>query len=116
MKTASVAEVQSQFGAYLKASVNGPVVVTRNGRPVAVLAGVQDEEEIERHLMADSPHPRAMLDRSRRQFREGEWLTEEEFWSQVEHAQPSKRSIRPRKRRPEERERNGGAQDFRAKP
>ena len=31
MKIASAAEVRSQFGAYLKASENGPVVVTRNG-------------------------------------------------------------------------------------
>ena len=33
MKIASVAEVKSQFSAFLKASEGGPVVVTRNGRP-----------------------------------------------------------------------------------
>ncbi|MBW3540280.1 MAG: type II toxin-antitoxin system Phd/YefM family antitoxin [Planctomycetes bacterium] len=37
MKVASVAEVKSQFSAFLKASEAGPVVVTRNGRPVAVI-------------------------------------------------------------------------------
>ena len=31
---ASVAEVKSQFSAFLKASEGGPIVVTRNGRPV----------------------------------------------------------------------------------
>src|SRR6185369_4005983 len=71
MKIASVAEVKSQFSAYLKAAEGGPVVVTRNGRPVAVIVGVQDEDEIERLLMAYSPHLRAILERSRQQFREG---------------------------------------------
>ena len=58
MKIASVAEVKSQFSAFLKASEGGPVVVTRNGRPVAVIVGVQDEDEIERLLMAYSPQLR----------------------------------------------------------
>jgi prevent-host-death family protein len=96
MKIASVAEIKSQFSAFLKASEGGPVVVTRNGRPVAVIVGVQDEDEIERLLMAYSPHLRAILDRSRQQFREGKWLGEQEFWSQFEHAKPSKRPAKPK--------------------
>ena len=99
MKIASVAEVKSQFSAFLKASEDGPVVVTRNGRPVAVIVGVQDEDAIERLLMAYSPQLRALLDRSRQQFREGQWLSEEEFWSQFEHTQPSKRSAKFKKKR-----------------
>jgi prevent-host-death family protein len=101
MKIASVAEVKSQFSAFLKASEGGPVVVTRNGRPVAVILGVQDEDEIERLLMAYSPHLRAILDRSRQQFREGQWLSEEEFWSEFEQAQPSKGAAKPKKKRGE---------------
>jgi len=90
MKIASVAEVKSQFSAFLKATEGGPVVVTRNGRPVAVIVGVEDEDEIERLLMAYSPHLRAILEHSRKQFREGQWLGEEEFWSQFNQPQPSK--------------------------
>ncbi len=52
MKIALVAEVKSQFSAFGKSSADGPVVVTRNGKPVAVLVGVEDEDEIERLLMA----------------------------------------------------------------
>jgi len=48
------------------------VVVTRNGRPVAVIVGVQDEDEIERLLMAYSPRLQALLEASRKQIREGE--------------------------------------------
>jgi prevent-host-death family protein len=102
MKIASVAAIKSQFSAFLKASEGGPVVVTRNGRPVAVIISVQDEDEIERLLMAYSPHLRAILDGSRQQFREGEWLSEEEFWSQFEHAQPSEGSARSKNKRARE--------------
>lgn len=98
MKIASVAEVKSRFSAFLKASEAGPVVVTRSGRPVAVLIGVQDEEEMERLLMANSPHLHAILERSRQQFREGQWLSEEDFWSQMEKARPLKRPAKTRKR------------------
>ena len=99
MKIASVAEVKSQFSAFLKASAAGPVVVTRNGRPVAVIVGTQDEDEIERLLMAYSPHLRAILERSRKQFCEGEWLSEEEFWSQFEKAKPSRGPAKSRAKR-----------------
>jgi prevent-host-death family protein len=98
MKIASVAEVKSQFSAFLKASEDGPVVVTRNGRPVAVILGVQDEDEIERLLMAYSPQLGAILERSRQQFREGKWLGEEEFWAQFEQGPPSKRPAKPKKK------------------
>jgi prevent-host-death family protein len=65
MRIASVAEIKSQFSSFLKASESGPVVVTRNGRPVAVIVGVQDEDEIERLLMAYSPRLQAILEASR---------------------------------------------------
>jgi prevent-host-death family protein len=91
--------VKSQFSAFLKASEGGPVVVTRNGRPVAVIVGVEDGDEIERLLMGYSPQLRAILERSRQQFREGKWLGEEEFWSQFEHAPQPKRQTKPKKKR-----------------
>src|SRR5437879_4629391 len=99
MKIASVAEVKAQFSAFLKASEDGPVVVTRNGRPVAVIVGVQDEDEIERLLMAYSPQLRAILEQSRQQFREGQCLSEEEFWSQFDQAQTSKGPAKPKRKK-----------------
>ena len=66
---------------------------------VAVIVGVQDEDEIERLLMAYSPHLRAILERSRQQFRDGQSLSEEEFWSQMEVAPPSKGPAKPRKKK-----------------
>ena len=99
MKIASVADVKAKFSAYLKSSEGGPVVITRNGRPVAVLLGVADEEEIERPLMAYSPRLRAILDRSRVQIGKGENVAHEQLWTQDEPAatSPSSRRIKRNK-------------------
>ena len=91
MKIASVAEIKSQFSAFLKASEEGPVVVTRNGRPVAVIVGVDDEDEIERLLMAYSPRLQAILEASRKQIREGEAIGHEKIWAEVEASRTPER-------------------------
>ena len=84
MKVAPVAEVKAQFSAYLRESVNGPVVVTRYGKPVAVLLSVADEEEMERLVMAYTPRFRAILDAARQQIREKGSIAHREFWSEME--------------------------------
>jgi prevent-host-death family protein len=90
MKIASVAEIRSQFSAFLKASEAGPVIVTRNGKPVAVIVGVQDEDEMERLLMAYCPRLQAIVEASRKQIREGEVLSHKEFWAEVEASRASR--------------------------
>src|SRR5439155_26464709 len=95
MKIASVAESNSQFSAFLKASEAGSVVVTRNGKPVAVIVGVHDENEIERLLMAYSPRLQGILEESRQQIRAGGVLGHEEFWAEVE----ASRTPKPRRRK-----------------
>ena len=84
MKIASVAEVKARFSAYLKASQDGPVVVTRNGRPVAVLIAVRDEDELERLVLAYSPRFQSLLEVGRRQIEEGHGIEHEAFWEEVE--------------------------------
>src|SRR5438876_3043610 len=99
MRIASVAEIKSQFSSFLRASEAGPVVVTRNGRPVAVIVGVQDEDEIERLLMAYSPRLQAILAESRKQIREGDVLSHDEFWAKVRASRTSRQRSRKRKAR-----------------
>src|SRR5262249_50818104 len=97
MKIASVARIKSQFSSFLKASEAGPVVVTRNGKPVAVIVAVQDEDEIERLLMAYSPRLQAILEEYRKQIREGDMLSHEEFWAEVQASRVSKHRSKKRK-------------------
>jgi len=84
MKIAPVVEVKAKFSAYLEECKAGPVVVTKNGKAVAVLLSVGDEDELERIIMAHSPKLQAILKRGREQIKGGAGLEHEEFWRQVE--------------------------------
>ncbi len=83
MKIASVADVKAKLSGYIKASKAGPVVVTKNGKPVAVLLSVQDEDEIERLLMAYSPKLQRILQAAEQQIREGKGIKHKDFWADV---------------------------------
>src|SRR5205807_10128906 len=84
MKIASVADIKAHLSAYLKASEEGPIVVTRNGKAVAVLLAVTDDDELERLVLAYSPKFQAILDKSRRQIEETGGIPHEQFWREVE--------------------------------
>src|SRR5712692_1462496 len=93
MKIASVADVKARLSAYLKESQEGPVIVTRNGKPVAVLLAVTDEDELERLVLAHSPKFQAILEKSRRQIEEKGGITHETFRKEVgaeSHKSPGK--------------------------
>jgi hypothetical protein len=62
-----------------------------------VIVGVQDEDEIERLLMAYSPRLQQILETPRQQIREGEWVSHEEFWAERETSRNSKRRGSKRK-------------------
>ncbi len=83
MKIASIADIKARLSAYLKESQKGPVVVTRNGKAVAVLVAVTDDDELERLLLAHSPKFQALLDKSRRQIEETGGIPHEQFWREV---------------------------------
>jgi prevent-host-death family protein len=96
MKVASVADIKARLSAYLKASGEGPVVVTRNGKAVAVLLAVKDDDELERLILAHSKKFQTILAKSRQQIREGKSLSHDEFWKAV---RPKKQARKPRPRR-----------------
>jgi len=85
MKIAPLADVKARLSAYVEqCRVEGPVVITRNGKPVAVLIAPVDDDDLERLVLARSPYFRSVLVRSRQSIREGKGLTEEEFWRTAE--------------------------------
>jgi prevent-host-death family protein len=84
MKTAPLSDVKARLSAYVaECEKEGPVVITRDGKPAAVLLAPRDPEDLERLLLSRSPRFQAMLDRSRRSVREGRVLTEAAFWKEV---------------------------------
>jgi prevent-host-death family protein len=96
MRIASVADVKAHLSAYLKASAQGPVVVTRNGKAVAVLVAVGDDEELERLLMAHSPKLQAILGAARQRIQEGKGIPHDQFWEQVERERGTEKASHKR--------------------
>jgi prevent-host-death family protein len=81
MKIASVAEVKARLSAYLQeVATTGPVVITRNGRAVAVLLAPVDDDDLEQLLLSRSPRFQAVLSESRASIRAGKGVTHAAFW------------------------------------
>jgi len=99
MKIASLVDVKTNFSRYVKASAEGPVVVPRNGKPVAVLLAVTDEDDLERLLMAHSPRLQAILNAARQRIQSGKGIPEEQFWAEVEAEQGMKQRRSSRKKK-----------------
>jgi prevent-host-death family protein len=88
MRIASVADVKAKFSGYINASKKGPIVVTKNGRPIAMLLSVTDEDEIERMLLAYSPKLQGILSVAEQQIREGKGISHDDFWREIESETP----------------------------
>lgn len=99
MKVASLADVKAHFSAFVKASADGPVIVTRNGKAVAVLLGVEDEDELERLVLGYSRQLRRILDAGREAIRATGGIPHEQFWEQVEGRATSLRQRKSAKRK-----------------
>jgi prevent-host-death family protein len=96
VSSATVAELQADFGTYLKETESGPVVVTRRGKPVAVLLAVEEGDELERLLLAHSPRLRAILSAAKRRLDRGEGIPHEQFWAEVDAEAKERKKRRAR--------------------
>jgi prevent-host-death family protein len=86
MKIAPMADVKARLSAYLdQCAVDGPIVITRNGKPVAILLATYDEDDLARLMLTPSPRFRALLNRSRLSIKKGRGLSEDAFWTAVRH-------------------------------
>jgi prevent-host-death family protein len=84
MKIAPLADVKARLSAYVdECGAEGPIVITRNGKPVAVLLVPYDDDDLERLLVERSPRFHALLNRSRQSIKEGKGLSEKDFWKAV---------------------------------
>jgi len=84
MRIAPLADVKARLSAYLEeCETEGPVIITRNGRAVAVLLAPVDDHDLENLILSRSPRFQAILDRSRQSLKAGKGLSRKEFWRAV---------------------------------
>lgn len=60
------------------------MIVTKNGKPVAVLLGISDEDEIERLTVAYSKKLRALLNAAEKRIQVAGGIPHDELWRQVD--------------------------------
>ncbi len=72
MRIAPIADVKARLSAYVdECGAEEPVVITRNGKAVAVLLTPYDDDDLERLMLGSSPRFPALLNRSRQSIQEG---------------------------------------------
>ena len=89
MKIASLAEVKTRLSAYIDQCIKeGPIVITRNGKAVAILLAPEDDDDLENILLYRSPRFQSMLEKSRQSIRDGKGLSEDAVWEKAERGRP----------------------------
>jgi len=83
MKIAPVADIKARLSSYLEQVENGPVIITRNGRPVAALVAITDDDELERLVMTHTPRLRRLLNNAAERIQQEGGIAHDEFWRQV---------------------------------
>lgn len=94
MRIAPVADVKARLSAYLeRVNREGPVIITRNGKPIAVLLAPRDEDELERLMLVHSPRFQALLAKSRASIDAGQGLPRTAFWKAVAERKGKKKRL-----------------------
>lgn len=100
MRIAPLADVKARLSAYLdECGAEGPVVITRNGKPAAVLLVPFDDDDLERLMLARSPRFQALLGRSRKSIQEGKGMSEKAFWEAVHRRARGRKAAAAKARR-----------------
>jgi prevent-host-death family protein len=93
VKIVPVAEVKAHLSEYLRKCHETPVVVTKNGRPEALLLPAPaDEDELERLILMSSPRFLKLLEDAEARIRAGQGMSHDRLWRSLG------RASRPRRR------------------
>jgi prevent-host-death family protein len=88
MKIASIADIKAKLSAYLKASEEELVVITRNGKAIAAIVPVDNDEELERLVLAYSKQFQDVLARARTEISQGKGIDHDAFWNDLAREEP----------------------------
>jgi len=83
MKIAPLAEVKDRLSAYIDAAKESAIVVTRNGKPVALLTSIMEDDDLDSLLLTHDRGFMRLLARARERVHAGRYLTSEQFWQEV---------------------------------
>jgi prevent-host-death family protein len=91
VKTVSAAKIAAQFNEYLETSREQPVLVTRDGKPVALLLAVENQADAEKLARGRVRSLRSIFQKAHKQLQQGTGIPHDEFWREVEQSRRPKR-------------------------
>jgi prevent-host-death family protein len=92
MRIVPIADAKARLSAYVDQCVDdGPVIITRNGKPVAVLLAPVDEDDLDQLMLTRSKRFQTLLNKSRRSIAAGKGLSRDEFWRTVRDRHSAKK-------------------------
>jgi antitoxin (DNA-binding transcriptional repressor) of toxin-antitoxin stability system len=87
MKKIPLVDVQEPLSTYVEHAQNqGPIVITSNGKAIALLIAPIDDDDLESLLLSHSSELQTILNQSRQSIKIGEGLTTDTFWARVENS------------------------------
>ena len=92
MKIAPLAQVKDHFSEYINACQESPVVVTKNGKPVAMLVPVQDDDDLDSLILTHNPRLLAIIEEGYKSVKETGGIPHKEFWAQVKKRRARKKA------------------------
>jgi prevent-host-death family protein len=98
MKRVPLSEVKDDLSRYVDLSAREEIVVTRHGRPAAVLIGFEDDDDWFEYQLEHDPRFIARMESARRSLEAGRGISLEDVRAQLDLTTPSGKRARPRKR------------------
>ena len=86
MKTVNVTELQSDISRYLELAEQEDIIIMQNGKPIGLLRGFADEDDVFDYQLETHPLFIERVRRARKQFREGKGLRLEDIKDELLNA------------------------------
>ena len=83
MKIVPLAEVKNRFSAYVDAAKESAIVVTRNGKAVALLTPILDDDDLDTLLLTHDREFGRLVTQARERVQSGQYLNNTQFWREL---------------------------------
>ncbi|MCB0052916.1 MAG: type II toxin-antitoxin system Phd/YefM family antitoxin [Caldilineaceae bacterium] len=88
MKLVPLSQVKDHFSAYIDESRESPIVVTRNGRPVAMIIAIEDEDDLDNMLLVHNQRFVQLLEEARERVHVTGSVSLAEFRKEIDEPAP----------------------------
>jgi hypothetical protein len=83
MKTVTVADLQHDVTHYLQLAEEEDILILKNGKPVGLLRGFADEDDLSEYQLESDPRFLERVKRARTQFRAGQGIRLEDVKTEL---------------------------------